>query len=295
MIAKVIGTLIFFATLLVVIHYQNAEADMQLLWRKSYRGNFREKKSKQSNAVMDRIAFECAETGVSTRKVYTIMIVVALIGSLVISFLEESFIVGIAAGCVTGFVIGRGYIRKIYKRKRNSFSIGFFSEAIPIGASALEATDRMEVAFEEIATTAIHPRVKAEFSELADLWKKQNLTPSEAFYRATHRWEIPEIITLAEVTRTAEQYHAKISRLWMDFSAEVERERQYAQMKAAKTESGRRNSLAFAAISLSGLLIAYPRVQQYMTEATRIGFWITVIMITTSTLIIRRMGTHIQV
>ncbi|MCL6445772.1 MAG: hypothetical protein K6T83_20375, partial [Alicyclobacillus sp.] len=108
-------------------------------------------------------------------------------------------------------------------------------------------------------------------------------------------WGVEEIRQLARLTEEAVRYHADLAELWLRFRHQVERDEDKRRTLRAKTLAGRRNGLIYAGIVVAMFGVAYPRVQAYMTQAVRAGFWVVLMVMLACTWAIWRAGEVIEV
>lgn len=294
-LAGYIGFLVTTSLLLFFLYRDRSSAMKIDLWRSSLRGGFEQNKN-QALSFWSRIKHEAKIAKIRTMHLGLIAFISFAVFALVLSIIEQSVIAGCTLGIIGSVALTRGVLLAQYNRSRTTFRRALFAEAVPFAARTMEATgDRLDIAFEETAAIAQHPRVKQEFLDLTLLWKPKQLTPEEALYAASEQWGVEEMVRLAVITKEAKPYNPDLAGLWIDYTAQVEQDDQHARMLKAKTAASRRNALIFTSIVFGAFLLAYPRFHEYLTPASQIAFWITIVIMLFGGYLIWRAGHKIEV
>ncbi|MCL6445417.1 MAG: hypothetical protein K6T83_18490 [Alicyclobacillus sp.] len=293
MIGQLIGVFIGLSLLCFFMEADLRKAHQESLWLASIRERYRP--VKRRIPALERLAYEMREGGVKPGWFLTWAATGFSLGSVVISFAEESVLFGVLVSLAASVAGAIGWIRYRYRKRKRALFDALVREALPIAITTLRATNRLEAAFEDVARIARDKRLKTEFDMLAKTWRGLRVTPEQALMLAASRWEIEEMVQLAKATEEATKYHADLAELWLKYREQIERDEDKRRKLRAKTLAGRRNGLIYAGIVVSMFGLAYPRVQRYMTPLAHTGFWLVLFLMLTCTWIIWRTGEVIEV
>jgi tight adherence protein B len=293
MIAQLIGLLVGLALLCFFIESDLRRAHREALWLASLRERYRQRKPRLP--ALDRLAYEMKEAGISGARLVIVSAAVFVALSALLSLAEESVVFGVlvSLAAVTGGAVG--WIRYRYRKRKQAFFDALLREAMPIAITTLRATNRLEAAFEDVASIARDKRVKSEFETLAKTWRGLRVTPEQALVLAASRWEIEEMVQLAKATEEAVKYHANLAELWIRYREQIERDEDKRRKLRAKTLAGRRNGLIYSGLVLAMFGLAYPRAHPYMTPLANTGFWVVLLILIACTGAIWRAGEVIEV
>ncbi|SFV06151.1 type II secretion system F family protein [Alicyclobacillus macrosporangiidus] len=293
MIAQLIGLLAGLALLCFFIESDLRRAHRESLWLASLRERYHPAKSRIP--ALDRLAYETKEGAVNMTWLVLVSVAGFFVASVLLSLAEESVAFGILvslAGTIGGAV---GWIRYRYRKRKRVFFDSLLREAMPIAITTLRATNRLEAAFEDVASIARDKRVKEEFEALAKTWRGLHVTPEQALGLTAARWEIDEMVQLARATEEAVKYHANLAELWLKYREQIERDEDKRRKLRAKTLAGRRNGLIYSGIVVAMFGLAYPRAHPYMTPIANTGFWVVLLILLACTWAIWRAGEVIEV
>lgn len=293
MIGQLIGVFIGLSLLCFFMEADLRKAHQESLWLATIRERYRP--VKRRIPALERLAYEMREGGVKPGWLLTWAATGFSLGSVVISFAEESVLFGVLVSLAASVAGTIGWIRYRYRKRKRALFDALVREALPIAITTLRATNRLEAAFEDVARIARDKRLKTEFDMLAKTWRGLRVTPEQALMLAASRWEIEDMVQLAKATEEATKYHADLAELWLKYREQIERDEDKRRKLRAKTLAGRRNGLIYAGIVVSMFGLAYPRVQRYMTPLAHTGFWLVLFLMLTCTWIIWRTGEVIEV
>lgn len=293
MLAQLIGLLVGLALLCFFIESDLRRAHREALWLASLRERYRQ--TKRRLPALDRLVFEMREAGISGTRLTLIAVLAFVALSALLSMAEESLVFGVlvSLAAVAGGAVG--WIRYRYRKRKQAFFDALLREAMPIAITTLRATNRLEAAFEDVASIARDKRVKSEFETLAKTWRGLRVTPEQALLLAASRWEIEEMVQLAKATEEAVKYHADLAELWIRYREQIERDEDKRRKLRAKTLAGRRNGLIYSGLVLAMFGLAYPRAHPYMTPLANTGFWVVLLILIACTWAIWRAGEVIEV
>lgn len=165
-------------------------------------------------------------------------------------------------------------IKLPYEAYQRRIRRALFDEAVPIASHALKSTGKLEVAIAEIAKIAKNRMLRDLFASVSETWQQKSLTPADALYRAALEYDVEELKVLAVMTKESVDYKPDLAELWLGYRGQKMQLEYFRKRVDARTGASKRNALVFAGGVGALLLIAYPRMQPYLTTETRIGFWI---------------------
>ena len=138
---------------------------------------------------------------------------------------------------------------------------GLREAALPLGLSALEATEDVGLALDEILAHGRDPVIRRTFQAIQARRVALGLPADEALAQHALSSDVPvapALVWLAQYTQTLRRYGARPSTIWREVLADLRDQAQVRSMLRAKTAYFRYGAYLFGAGGLTGLLVGYP-------------------------------------
>jgi hypothetical protein len=288
-LAQWVAFFVFLTFLLGLLDRDVVRAKRIAFWRQSVQNHL--KMRDVGRGVWSIWKREANLCGKSMRHAIGVSVVVGILGAVFLGVgLEEPLLAPFGGIAIGLYWLRVRQIKAPYEKYQTRIRRALFDEAVPIASHSLKATGKVEVAIAEIAKIAKNKAIRELFAGVAETWKQKSLTPAEALYRAAVEYDVEELQVLATMTKESAEYEPDFAEIWLGYRGQRMQLEFFRKRVEARTRTSKTNALVFAGGVGGLLLLAYPRVQPYLTPETRIGFWVVLAIMVASGVSIHRIA-----